>query len=59
MSGVLVREQEDRRKNIPGLKKSVFQFDILNMNYLLGNQFRHMDSQMIAQGRGPELRDSG
>lgn len=29
------------------------------MNYLLGNWFRHMDSQMVAQGRGPELRDSG
>lgn len=33
--------------------------DIPNINYLLGNQFGHMDSQMIAQGRCPELRDSG
>lgn len=40
-------------------RKVCSSLDIPNMNYLLGNQFRHMDSQMIAQGRGPELRDSG
>lgn len=40
-------------------RKVCSSLDIPNMNYLLGNQFGHMDSQVIAQGRSPELRDSG